>query len=145
MHILTLPHFVCPRVYPFDIIWQLRVDAEFPSLPTAFPEACDAKHSPAIPVVLAQNRSSRITRARILASPGVSGAEHVVCDVVVHVHISADVAGYYRHLQIKHKLFIVEIMKCFTVVTERSPMDFRAGGTRGLPLLPPVVFFSSPL
>ena len=58
LHIASSPHFVCPRVYPFDIIWQLCVDAEFSSLPTAFPETCDAKHSPATCVILAQKRSS---------------------------------------------------------------------------------------
>jgi len=116
-------------VYPFDVIWQLCVDAEFSSLPTAFAKASDAKHSPATRVILAQKRSSWITCAWILASPLISSAEHVVCDVVVHVHTSADVAGYYRHLEIKHGLFIMEIMECFTEVAVRSPMNWVAGIT----------------
>lgn len=111
-------------MYPLHIIRQFRIDAEFPSLPTAFPEACDAKYSPAIPVVLTQKRPSRITCAGILTSPLVSGAEHVVCDVVVHVHTSAHVAGYNRHLQFKHKLFIMEFTKNFTEVTEPSPFGW---------------------
>ena len=145
LHVASSPHFVCPWVYPFYIIWQLRVDAEFSSLPTAFPKTCDAKHSPATRVILAQKRSSWVTCTWIIASPLISSTEHIVCDVVVHVHASADVAGYYRHLEIKHRLFIMEVMKYFTEVAIKSPVHWAADITQGLPLSPPVVFSSIPL
>lgn len=97
-------HFVCPRLYPPHVIWQLCVDAKFSSLSTTFPKACYSKDSPPVPVILAQEWSTWITCAGVLASPLISSAEHVVCDVVVHVHSSANVAGYNRHLHIKHTL-----------------------------------------
>jgi hypothetical protein len=72
---------------PGDIVGHLGVDTVFAALAAALAETGDAENGPAV-AHLAEQRSARITGARIDAPLAVAGAKHVLRDEIIFVHFA---------------------------------------------------------
>lgn len=86
-------------VHPADVVGKARVDAELAPLAAALAEAGDAEDGPAAAGIPAEQRTPRVPRARVHATPAVAGAEHVAGYAVVLVHSAALFVRHYRHLK----------------------------------------------
>lgn len=89
---------------PANIVRHSCVNSKFPSFSTSFAKTGNAKNGPG-PIgssrILAQKRTSAISRARIHFPATISGAKHVIGDSVVYINISTCFWRYYRYLKWK--------------------------------------------
>ena len=89
---------------PADVVGHFGVDAVLAALAAALAEAGDAEDGPPV-ADGTQQRPARIAGARIDAALAVAGAEHVLRQQVVLVHLAARRRVHDRHL--RHRLVLV--------------------------------------